>query len=152
MPNDTMNFGVDLLPVTSNTYYLGSNDKKWILNASSIDGPLTITEHTKPNSNGINYYPWFGTTTSGNASVQAHSAIYIHETINSSKITGFDLCVGSSSIKGGITLWDGSNNYGYLQIPSLSGNKTYTLPSDAGTLALQSDVENSRVEIIRIPS
>lgn len=38
MPNDTMNFGVDLLPITTDTYNLGSDQKKWILHGSISGG------------------------------------------------------------------------------------------------------------------
>ena len=34
--NNNMNFGVDLLPVTTGTYSLGSNSLRWILHADSI--------------------------------------------------------------------------------------------------------------------
>lgn len=36
--NNNMNFGVDLLPVTNNSYYLGKSDKKWKIQASEING------------------------------------------------------------------------------------------------------------------
>ena len=38
MPNNSMNFGVDLLPVTDTTYYLGSNEKRWKIFADEING------------------------------------------------------------------------------------------------------------------
>lgn len=45
MPNDNMNFGVDLLPVTTDTYNLGSSSKKWIINGVS-DPKLTDTTYS----------------------------------------------------------------------------------------------------------
>lgn len=45
MANDSMNFGVDLLPVTTNTYNLGSSSKKWIINGVS-DPKLTDTTYS----------------------------------------------------------------------------------------------------------
>lgn len=45
MPNDNMNFGVDLLPVTTGTYNLGSSSKKWIINGVS-DPKLTDTTYS----------------------------------------------------------------------------------------------------------
>ena len=38
MANNTMNFGVDLLPTTTNTFSLGSSDKKWNLYVDKING------------------------------------------------------------------------------------------------------------------
>lgn len=36
--NNNMNFGVDLLPVTNDYYYLGKTNYKWKIFASEING------------------------------------------------------------------------------------------------------------------
>jgi hypothetical protein len=46
MPNDTMNFGVDLLPITTETYNLGSSDKKWNIYGSLTGNASTATTAT----------------------------------------------------------------------------------------------------------
>ena len=38
MANNSMNFAVDLLPSTTNTYNLGNSSKKWNIYANSING------------------------------------------------------------------------------------------------------------------
>ena len=43
MANNTMNFGVDLLPTTTNTFSLGSSEKKWNLYVNQINGLSPIT-------------------------------------------------------------------------------------------------------------
>ena len=45
MPNNSMNFGVDLLPSTTNQYTLGSSDKKWIING--VTNPQLTDNDTK---------------------------------------------------------------------------------------------------------
>ena len=45
MANDNMNFGVDLLPATTDTYNLGTSTKKWIINGVSSPS-LTDTTYT----------------------------------------------------------------------------------------------------------
>lgn len=54
MANNTMNFGIDLLPTTNDTFSLGSNDKKWIING--VTNPkLTDTTYSiaSQSSNGL---------------------------------------------------------------------------------------------------
>ena len=49
MPNNNMNFGVDLLPISDKNYNLGSSDKKWNLYVNQINGntpSLTDTTYT----------------------------------------------------------------------------------------------------------
>ena len=43
MANKNMNFSVDLLPSSNNTYYLGSSDKKWNLYVNQINGASPVT-------------------------------------------------------------------------------------------------------------
>lgn len=45
MPNNHMDFSVDLIPSTNNTYNLGSSDKKWVINGIS-DPKFTDTTYT----------------------------------------------------------------------------------------------------------
>ena len=44
--SDTMNFGVDLLPITTETYNLGSSDKKWNIYGSLTGNASTATTAT----------------------------------------------------------------------------------------------------------
>ena len=43
--NNSMNFGVDLLPVDTNIYYLGNNSKRWKLYATEINGKDILTNN-----------------------------------------------------------------------------------------------------------
>ena len=54
MANDNMNFGVDLLPATTDTYNLGTSTKKWIINGVSSPS-LTDTTYTYKDKSGITH-------------------------------------------------------------------------------------------------
>ena len=137
MPNDTMNFGVDLLPITTNAYNLGSADKKWNI-FGNLTGKLNVITHTNTTNGNKTYYPWFGTSTSGNLNAKAHNALYLYETVTNNAISKYDLCVGAAAIKGSITLYDGNGNYCNIRPinSNLGSTKAYDLPAESGTIAL----------------
>ena len=97
MPNDTMNFGVDLLPVTTETYNLGSADKKWNIfgtwSGSTVDVEHGGTGRTSLTANAL-------LTGNGTSGILARS-IFV-ENSNSTdaisfKLNGFDLTSSSTS-------------------------------------------------------
>lgn len=117
--------------LAGDTKYAGSDS------AGGAANSVKITAHANSNaSNNTNYYPWFSTTTSGGLSAQAYASFYLHETVTSSKITKFDVCIGTTNVTGTITLWDGSSHYGNISTTALNGNRTYALPNASGLLAL----------------
>ena len=57
MPNNSMNFSVDLIPSTTNTYNLGTSSAKWIINGTT-NPVLTDTTYTFTNgTNGFTVTP-----------------------------------------------------------------------------------------------
>lgn len=67
MPNNNMNFGVDLLPTVTSSYSLGTSDKKWLnVYADHIyKNGTELGNYTHPSNDGDLHVPATGTTHSG---------------------------------------------------------------------------------------
>jgi len=122
--------GEGMVPSNNNTETLGDSSHKWSnVYATNLNGNLNVTVHTNTTDGNKNYYPWFSTATSGNLGARAHAGVYIYETVTNGAISALDFCMGSSTITGSITLWDGTNKLGNIKPGDLSANRSYTLPN-----------------------
>ena len=100
MPNDSMNFAIDLLPTTSSSFNLGTSEKKWLnVYADHIyKGTTELSNYVHPNEDGWMHVPRNGTTNEGKF-LQATSSAGVYQWAN--------LPLATSSVAGVISVGTG---------------------------------------------
>lgn len=106
-------------------------------NASSAS-TVNVTE-TTPSSN-TSYYLTYATGKSGNQTLRANADLYYYDTGTTSYLN-----VGSSSNSGGLTLHNANGKLGNIVSSAFTENRTFTLPDKTGTIALTSDLVDTKV-------
>lgn len=102
--------------------------------STSNSGDLTIDAGTATGTAGIIY---LGTANASAVNVGRSGTL---TTIGGAlAVSGNDISIGTNSLAGTITLYDGSSNTGAFQTTSLASNRTYTLPDSDGTICLDSN-------------
>lgn len=153
MPNAYINFGIDLLPATSNSYNLGSSSQKWNIygtltgNASTATG-ANITSTTNAISIYSNTTGTFSSVASKNGALYATTAngTVTFGTLpvaqggtNATSVTKFGIAYGNSSANGYTFTAAGSD--GYILIgkgASTAPTWQQTLPVNHGGTGLTS--------------
>ena len=79
-------------------------------------------------------------TTSGNQNLRNTGRLYVYDSSGDS----IWLNIGNSSHVGGLTLHYNNTYYGNVQTAALTANRTYTLPDKTGTVALTSDLVDTK--------
>lgn len=116
---------------------------------TDTDTTPTIQQNATTNSN-TNFYPVFvDSNNTSNADEQLYTApaFRIQRTYGTSDSIGKDqLILGSSTSKGMISFYNGTYSVGFSPA-NLTNHRTIALPDKAGTLALTSDIVDTKVAI-----
>ena len=112
MPNDAMNFGVDLLPITDATYNLGDSDHKWNI-FGDITGTATNVTTTADTSSTLYL---IGVTSSATDTLKRDTSL----TMKGGRLTAATGLTVSNSSGADRHLEFSRSTYNYISIPSSS--------------------------------
>lgn len=121
-----------------------TGDEKWILLADTTNntwrynGQIQLKAHTSDTTAAKTYPIWFSSSSSGNHRPRAVSGAHLYENKNG---TMRCLVLGSSTVKGGLTLFNNGYYVDLWPLDTLSANRAIRLQNGDGTLAFLTDAE-----------